>query len=71
MPERATPGDSSSLRALVAPSSIAVLGASERPSGALSLIRSLQRLNFGLVRRICGRRGVPAAYQVHDTRRFR
>ena len=24
-----------------------------------------------LVRRICGRRWVPAAYQVHDTRRFR
>ena len=24
-----------------------------------------------LVRRICGRRRVPAAYQVHDTRRFR
>jgi acetate---CoA ligase (ADP-forming) len=46
MPERAAPGDSSSLRALVAPSSIAVLGASGRPSGALSLIRSLQRLNF-------------------------
>lgn len=35
-----------SLRALVAPSSIAILGASDRPSGALSLIRSLQRLNF-------------------------
>ena len=35
-----------SLRALIAPRSIAVLGASDRPSGALSLIRSLQRLGF-------------------------
>jgi acyl-CoA synthetase (NDP forming) len=35
-----------SLRALVAPTSIAILGASDRPSGALSLIRSLQRMEF-------------------------
>jgi acyl-CoA synthetase (NDP forming) len=35
-----------SLRALVAPSSIAILGASDRQSGALSLIRSLQRMEF-------------------------
>ena len=28
-------------------------------------------LDLSLVRRICGRRWVPAAYQVHDTRRFR
>lgn len=35
-----------SLRALVAPSSIAILGASDRPSGALSLIHSLRRLGF-------------------------
>ena len=35
-----------SLRALVAPSSIAILGASDRPSGALSLIHSLRRFGF-------------------------
>jgi acetyltransferase len=39
-------GTDESLRRLVAPSSIAILGASDRPSGALSLIHSLQRLGF-------------------------
>ena len=47
MREAPTLGRGCSLRALVAPSSIAILGASDRPSGALSLIRSLQRLGFG------------------------
>lgn len=46
MHEAPTLGRGCSLRALVAPSSIAILGASDRPSGALSLIRSLQRLGF-------------------------
>jgi acyl-CoA synthetase (NDP forming) len=41
-----TRSGSESLRALIAPRSIAVLGASDRPSGALSLIHSLQRLGF-------------------------
>jgi acyl-CoA synthetase (NDP forming) len=41
-----TRSGSESLQALIAPRSIAVLGASDRPSGALSLIRSLQRLGF-------------------------
>ena len=33
--------------------------------------RALSNAEKSLVRRICGRRRVPAAYQVHDTRRFR
>jgi acyl-CoA synthetase (NDP forming) len=39
-------GIGGSLRPLLAPSSIAILGASDRPSGALSLIHSLRRLGF-------------------------
>jgi acyl-CoA synthetase (NDP forming) len=39
-------GADRSLRALLAPASIAILGASDRPSGALSLIHSLRRLGF-------------------------
>jgi acyl-CoA synthetase (NDP forming) len=41
-----TTGDGGSLHALLAPRSIAVLGASDRPSASLSLIRSLRRLAF-------------------------
>src|SRR5215472_4455489 len=40
-------GSREPLHALVAPSSIAILGANDRPSAALSLIHSLQRLGFG------------------------
>jgi acyl-CoA synthetase (NDP forming) len=39
-------GTGGSLRPLVSPSSIVILGASDRPSGALSLIHSLRRLGF-------------------------
>jgi hypothetical protein len=58
MPEVPDLCDKSSLRALIAPASVAILGASDRPSGALSLIRSLQRLNFA----------GPSIRSIHDTR---
>lgn len=46
-PPQEVTGAGDALRALLAPASIAILGASDRPSASLSLIRSLQRLGFG------------------------